>query len=162
MDVIESEHVKVPNSVLVGGLTGSEVDNEVMEYLVQFGSIGRIIKVTSDEQQFKNTAIVEFKSGEPIQFLRDSLPCKRTSSNPDVIHHIQLLSDLYAADKSSSVTYAYLTELKGIARLSGTDFEKVLLDELARIQSSTKSLTTEPEVPPTVSQKHQPTNKTTS
>ena len=34
MEVIQSENVKVPNSVLVGGLTGDVIDNEVMEYLV--------------------------------------------------------------------------------------------------------------------------------
>ncbi len=65
MDVIQSQNVKVPDSVLVGGVTGDEADNEVMEYLAQFGSIGRIIQVTSSEPQFKDIAIVEFKSGEP-------------------------------------------------------------------------------------------------
>lgn len=160
MEVIQSENVKVPNSVIVGGLTGDEIDNEVMEYLGQFGSIGRIIKVTSVEAQFKDTAIVEFTSGGPIQFLQDVLPCKRPSRNPDVTHHIQLLSELYAANKSSSVTQSYLTELKGIAKLSGADFEKVLLDELARIQEATKGHhTTEPDAS-VVSQEPQPTSHT--
>ncbi|CAI5647747.1 unnamed protein product [Oreochromis niloticus] len=139
MDVIQTEGVKVPNSVLVGGLTGDEVDNEVIDYLGQFGSIGRVIKVTSTEAQFKNTAIVEFQSGEPVQFLKDSLPCKRQSHNPSVVHHIQLLSALYAADRGSCLTHSYLTELKGLAKLSGADFEKVLLDELARMKKSTES-----------------------
>ncbi|KAL6459344.1 hypothetical protein MHYP_G00328160 [Metynnis hypsauchen] len=139
MEVIQSENIKVPNSVLVGRLTGDEADKEVMEYLEQFGSIGRVVKVTSEEAQFKDTAIVEFATGEPIQLLQDNLPCQRSSRNPDVIHHIQLLSELYAAEKVSSISNTYLTELKSIAKLSGADFEKLLLDELARIQESSRS-----------------------
>ncbi|GAA6106460.1 uncharacterized protein LOC112847669 [Tachysurus ichikawai] len=39
MDTIKTENVKVPNSVLVSGLTGDKLDNEVLEYLAMFGSI---------------------------------------------------------------------------------------------------------------------------
>ena len=42
------------------------------------------------------------------------------------------------ADKSSSLTDSYLAELKDIAKLSGADFEKLLLDELSKLQKSTK------------------------
>lgn len=156
MDIIQFQSVKVPDSVLVGGVTGDEADNEVMEYLGQFGSIGRIIQVTSSEPQFKDTAIVEFKSSEAVQFLRGTLPCKRPSSNPNIVHHIRLLSELYVADKSSSLTQSYLTELSYIAMLSGADFEKVLIDELVRIQESTQSHDTTELNVPNVSQEPQP------
>ena len=43
------------------------------------------------------------------------------------------------ADKSSNLTDSYLAELKGIAKLSGADFEKLLLDEVAKLQKSTKT-----------------------
>ena len=138
MDAIQTKNVIVPNSLLVGGLIDDEVDNEVFDYLAQFGAIERIIKIVSSEPQLKDSAIVELKSGETIQFLQDTLPDKRPSSNPNVSHHIQLLSDVYSADRGSSLTRNYLAELKGVAKLSGADFEKVLLDELARIQESTK------------------------
>ena len=144
MDVIEAENVKIPNSVLVDGLTGEAIDNEVIQYLGQYGPIGRIIKVTSSEAQFKDTTIVEFKSGEPIQLLQSTLPYRRPTSNPNVTNHIQCLSDLYAADKGSTLTHTYLAELKGVAKLSGADFEKVLLEELTRIHKSTKSQTAVP------------------
>lgn len=144
MDVMEAENVKIPNSVLVDGLTGEAIDNEVIEYLGQHGPIGRIIKVTSSEARFKDTTIVEFKSGEPIQFLQSTLPCRWPTSNPNITNHIQCLSDLYAADRGSTLTHIYLAELKGVAKLSGADFEKVLLEELTRIHESTKSQTAEP------------------
>lgn len=139
MDVIQTQNVKVPNSVLVKPITGSELDNEVLEYLAQIGPTERVIKITSQDPQFKDSAIVEFKSGEPIEFLEDNLPCDRPSTDPNVVHRIQLLSELYASGKGSSLTSAYLTELQGMAKLVGVNFEKVLLDELARIQKSTSS-----------------------
>ena len=111
MDAIQTKNVKVPNSLLVGGLIDDEVDNEVFDCLAQFGAIERIIKIVSSEPQLKDSAIVEFKSGETIQFLQDTLPDKRPSSNPNVSHHIQLLSDVYSADRGSSLTRNYLAEL---------------------------------------------------
>lgn len=147
MDIIKTENVKVPNSVLVGGLTGEEIDNEVIEYLGRFGSIERTIKVTSTEAQFRNTVIVEFQSGEPLLFLQSSLPCRRPTSNPNVTNHIQCLSDLYLADKGSSLTHTYLAELRNVAKLSGADFEKVLLGELTRIRESTNPQRPEASLP---------------
>lgn len=138
MDVIATENVNVPNSVLVDGLTGEAIDNEVIEYLSQCGLIERVIKVTSSEARFKNTAIVEFASGDPIQYLQRVLPCSRPTSDPNVTNNIQFLSDLYAADKGSTLTQTYLAELKDVAKISGADFEKVLLEELTRIRESTK------------------------
>lgn len=132
MDVIESENVKIPNSVLVRPITGIEVDNEIIEHLTKVGPIERVIKVPS-----QNSAIVEFKSGESIQFLQDSLPFDKPSSDPSVVHNVQLLSDLYASDKGMSITNAYLTDLQGVAKLVGVDFEKILLEELKRIKKST-------------------------
>lgn len=76
MDVIQSENVKVPNSLLVGGLTGGEEDNKVFEYLGTFGSISRSIKVLSAVPQFKDTAIIEFTSGAPIQLCMVHCPAK--------------------------------------------------------------------------------------
>lgn len=143
MDVIKTENVKVPNSVLVSGLTGGEIDNEVIEYLGRFGSIERAIKMTSAEAQVKDTVIVEFQSGEPIRFLQSTLPCKRPTTNPNVTNYIQCLSDLYTADKGSSLTHTYLAELRDVANLSGADFEKVLLGELTRIRESTNPQRTE-------------------
>lgn len=71
------------------------------------------------------------------------MPVDRPTSNPDIIHRIQLLSELYTADRGSTLTQTYLSELKDVAQLSGADFEMVLLDEIARTPESTKPKTTE-------------------
>uniref|UniRef100_A0A1A7ZSX6 CCHC-type domain-containing protein n=2 Tax=Nothobranchius furzeri TaxID=105023 RepID=A0A1A7ZSX6_NOTFU len=137
MEVIETQNIKVPNSVLVKPITGAVLDNEVLEYLAQIGSVERVVKVTSHDVLFKDSAIVEFKSGEPIEFLLDTLPCDRPSSDPNVFHHIELLSKWYTTGRGSSLTSYYLTELQSMAKRGGVSFEDVLLEELARIQKST-------------------------
>lgn len=60
----------------------------------------------------------------------------RPSSDSNIKHHIQLLFSLYTANVG--LTLSYLSELKSVAKSCGADFEKVLLEELARIQHSTK------------------------
>lgn len=144
MDTVTRENVKVPNSLLVGGVTGCEVDNEVIEYLGQYGKIERVLNVTSKEAKFQNSAIVEYSSGRAIEHLKDTLPVDRPSSSPDIVHHIELLSELYTADRGSTLTQTYLGELKAVAQLSGADFAKLLQDELARIQASTNPQTPQP------------------
>lgn len=47
MEVIQTQNVKLPNSVLVKPVTGTELDNEVLEYLSEIGAIERVVKVTS-------------------------------------------------------------------------------------------------------------------
>lgn len=42
------------------------------------------------------------------------------------------------------MTHTYLAELRDVAKLSGADFEKVLLEELTRILEYTRSQTAEP------------------
>lgn len=138
MDIIQSENIKVPNSVLVSGLSGTDVDDEVVEFLERYGSVERVVKIDSSDANFKNTAVVEFQFGTAIQQLQSDLPCHRPSSDPNIIHHIHLLSSIYTANVGSTLTQSYLSELKDVAKMSGADFEKVLLEELARIQRSAK------------------------
>lgn len=45
MDVIKNEGIKVPNAVIVSGLTNTDLDEEIYEDLKQFGSVNRIVKV---------------------------------------------------------------------------------------------------------------------
>lgn len=92
-------------TLLVGGLTGEAVDEEVFDYLKQYGPIERVIKVTSSEPHFKDTAIV------------DTLPYRRPTTNPNITNQLQHLSDLYAADKGSTLTHTCLAELQDVAKL---------------------------------------------
>ena len=50
MDVIQTSSVKIPNSVIVSGVTDTETDEELHDFLKKFGSIQRVIPVDSTEQ----------------------------------------------------------------------------------------------------------------
>lgn len=41
MEIIEEKSIKIPNAILVSGITGTEVDEEILDY----GSINRIIQI---------------------------------------------------------------------------------------------------------------------
>lgn len=55
MEVVKTENVKVQNAVLVSGLTNTDIDNEIIEFLEAFGPISRHIKLPTGGQ-----IIVEF------------------------------------------------------------------------------------------------------
>ena len=130
MEVIEVENVKVPNSLIITGVSQTEVDEEVFDYLKQYGQISRIIKVPNVSDQ----VIVEFESGAAVETLKDSFPFDRVcDGNTDIVHHVDALANVYSSEKGTGITQSFLTELKGMAKLSGKSFEMVLQDELARI-----------------------------
>ena len=96
----------------------------------QYGHISRIIKVTEAGDQI----IVEFESGTAVETLEESLPYDRVSdADPDIVHHVDALANVYSSEKGTGITHSFLSELKGMAKLSGKSFEKVLQDKLARI-----------------------------
>lgn len=153
MDVIRSENVKVPNAVLVSGLSHSEADEYIFELLGMYGHIGRVLKMESQNPLFQNTAIVEYESGAATESLKHELPCSKISpSDSSVQHHIQLLSTLFTSSLGSSLTSSYIAELETVAKLGGIDFESVLQAELARIRGSTSSGS--PHVVPQVNPQH--------
>lgn len=134
MEVVESENIKVPNSLIITGLSHTTVDEEIFDYLKQHGSIARIIKVSEPSSEFHDQVIVEFSSGATVKTLGGILPLDRPSdANPDIVHHVEALASVYSSEKGTDITHTFLSELKGMAKLSGKSFEHVLRDELARI-----------------------------
>lgn len=137
MEVVHSENIKVPNSVIVSGLSGTKVDEEVFDYLKQFGSISRSIEITIPDSEHINQVIVEYTYGDAVEALEHSLPLDRQcTANPNIIHHIASLSSVYSSEKGSVATSTFLSELKNLAKLSGKSFEDVLKEELGRITES--------------------------
>lgn len=124
------ENVKVPNSLIIRGLSETEVDNEVFDYLKQLGKFSRIIKVPGASDQ----VIVEFESGLAVETLKGSLPFDRVcDGNADVVHHVDALANVYSSEKGTGLTESFITKLRDIAKHSGKSFETLLQDELARI-----------------------------
>lgn len=139
MDVIEKENIKLPNAVIVSGLTNTVVDEEVFEFLKQHGSIDRIIKVSEQTSEFYGKVIVEYASGAAVKTLEKDLPLVRTSdSDSDVVFHVEALASVYSSGKGINLTKTFLSDLQNIAKLSGKSFEHLLHDELTRMTGLVK------------------------
>ncbi|KAM9707724.1 paraneoplastic antigen Ma3-like [Menidia menidia] len=124
------ESVKVPNSLIISGLSETEVDNEVFEHLKQYGKISRIVKMPDACDQ----VIVEYESGLAVETLKGSLPFDRVcDGNTDIVHHVDALANVYSPEKGTGLTESFLTQLRDIAKYSGKSFEMLLQNELARI-----------------------------
>ncbi|XP_077393810.1 uncharacterized protein LOC144031003 [Festucalex cinctus] len=146
MEIVEAENIKVPNSVIVSGLSYTHIDEEVFDFLKQYGSIRRVIEIDNPESEFYKQAIVEFESGEAVQSLETLLPINRPSSeDPTVIHHVKTLASVYSCTAGTGITHTFLSELKDIAKLSGMSFEDILREELTRITKTIGEQTSEKE-----------------
>lgn len=96
MDVIQKNNVKIPNSVIVSGVTNTENDEELYDFLKQYGSIQRTIPVDPSEPESGRQVIVEFTYGTAIQSLSPSLPCRLDSeSNAGTTYLIRALASVY-------------------------------------------------------------------
>jgi len=134
MDVIQTSRVKIPNSVIVSGIAGTETDEELFDFLKQYGSIQRVIPVDSAEPAVDKQVVVEYVCGTAIQSLLPSLPYRFNSKNQtDVTYLIRTLASVYIPVASKTATQTYLSELKDIAKLTGKDFAAVLREELSVI-----------------------------
>lgn len=134
MEIVDKENIKVPNSLRISGLSHTSVDEEVVDFLKQYGSIRRLIKIDNQESEFHKQAIIEFESGEAVQALEAILPLDRPSSaDPQIIHCVKTLSSVYSTKVGTGITHTFLSELRGIAKLSGKSFGDILREELSRI-----------------------------
>ncbi|XP_030595274.1 paraneoplastic antigen Ma3 homolog [Archocentrus centrarchus] len=135
MEVVKTQNVKVQNSVLVSGLSNSEIDNEVFDFLKQFGPVNRLVEVHTTGTV---KVIVEFQHEATAKELEKSyLPLDRPcTAKPEVIHHIQSLASAYSIESGASATATYLSELKDMALRSNRSFESILREELAKIGES--------------------------
>ncbi|XP_037553079.1 uncharacterized protein LOC119429540 [Nematolebias whitei] len=137
MDVIQTSSVKIPNSVIVSGITDTETDDELNDFLKQYGPIQRIIPVDLTEPESDKQVIVEYTYGVAMQSLLPSLPYRLNSKTKiDVTYHIRALANVYTPVASKTATQTYLSELKDIAKQTGKDFAAVLREELSLISET--------------------------
>lgn len=139
MDEIQASGVKIPNSLLVSSLTDSETDEELYDFLKQYGSIQRIIPVDLPQYGSDRQMIVEFAYGTAVQSLLDMLPYKLVSkTKTDISFDIKALAGVYISTVGQSTTQMYIEELKKIAKHSGKDLTDVLRRELHHISETVK------------------------
>lgn len=139
MDEFQRLAIKIPNSVLVEGISDSDGREEVVDFLNQYGKIFKCEIIGETDSEFEGQLVIEFSSGAAVTELRSILPYSLHSSEKKETFLISELSIVYAEYVAHSKTKSYLTELQHIAKLSGIDFAEVLKTTMTQIgQSVTK------------------------
>ncbi|XP_066513857.1 zinc finger CCHC domain-containing protein 12 [Hoplias malabaricus] len=132
MEFIEHNSVKVPNSVIVNGLTGSDCGGEVLTFLKEHGTINRTLKVDDASSELHSQVIVEYSSGSALQRLEPLLPYRCTLAD-NTVCCVRALADVYSQGVGSKITHTYVGELQRVAKLSGRDLEAILREALDQI-----------------------------
>ena len=134
MEFIESSGVKVPNSVIVSEITGSDKEEEILTFLKGYGSINRTFTVDDPTSELHSNLIVEYTYGTALQTLAQTL-----SGDSDTRYCGRALAEVYCRQVGGSVTQTCLGELKRVAKLSGKDFEEKFKEALAQIGESVEA-----------------------
>lgn len=141
MDFIQRASVKIPNAVIVDGITGLVQDEEVIDFLKKYGAIQRTVLIDDESSEFHKNLIVEYSSGSAVEGLEPLLPYRHTlKGDPSVVYNVQTLSSVYTSRLGSSATKTYLTELKELAKLSGKGYEAVLREMMMQISSDVENM----------------------
>lgn len=149
MDFIQRSSVKIPNAVIVDGITGLAQDEEVIDFLKKYGDIQRTLLVDDESSEFHKNLIVEYSSGLAVEALQLLLPYRHTlKGNENAVYSVEALSSVYTSKLGSSATKTYLTELKELAKLSGKDYEAVLREMMMQISSDVESMQSADELSP--------------
>ncbi|KAI2652538.1 Zinc finger CCHC domain-containing protein 12 [Labeo rohita] len=140
MKVIEEKGIKIPNAILVSGITGTEIDEEVLDFLKEYGSISRTIPIIDPNTESQKSLIVEYNSGQAVRNLQPLLPyVQQAKNNPDISFHVTALPNIYTQEIGRDVTQTYLNELKALAERSGEDFTGILKEMLTHISEAVDS-----------------------
>ncbi|KAK0135717.1 Paraneoplastic antigen Ma1 [Merluccius polli] len=140
MDIFDKHEIKVPNSVMVEGMTNTVTDNKVFDFLKQYGSISKMVTIDEPDSPFDQTLIVEFSSGAAVSALQSFSPHFIYSGEPKVVYEISDLAIVCATQVGQATTKSYLTELQNLAKLTGRDFADVLNGAMSQIGLSVSKL----------------------
>lgn len=136
MDIIETEGIQIPNSVIVSGLTETESDDELFNTLKKYGSVVKTVRIDDKESEFYRNVIIEYDSDRALQSLGPQLPyIHQLSSEPGIKCHVRALASVFTQQLGSSITKSYLERLKEIAELSGNNFESILSEMLSQMSA---------------------------
>lgn len=137
MDVVRRENITVANSLIVSGLTLTELDNELEAYLLRYGSIRRNVIIDDPASDFHKLLIVEFNENSAFQTLHPHLPLTLGSlSDPSITFRVRALAAVCDPPVVSTATEGYLEQLKAIAKESGRPFQTVLQEELEKLKET--------------------------
>lgn len=138
MDFIQRSGIKIPNAIIVSGVTEVADDTEqVLDFLKKYGSIERVLPVSDMSSEFYQNLIVEFRSGQALEGLGPLLPYElAVQGDPSVVYQIKALSSVYTAN----VARTYLAELRGLAKLSGREYGEVLREMMSQMSEDIEAM----------------------
>ncbi|XP_035990161.1 uncharacterized protein LOC118561989 [Fundulus heteroclitus] len=151
MDVFLKYGIKIPNSVLVEGISVSPSNDEVFEFLNQYGKINRSEIISEPDSEFDETLVVEFCSGTALEALRPVLPHTLLSKDQTSFCILDLPT-VCTAHVAKNKTMTYLSELQEVAKLTGMDYSEVLKAMMTQIGLSIAA------IKPAAQVKEQPTD----
>lgn len=142
MDFVQKSGIKIPNAVIVRGVTQvAESDEQVIDFLKKHGKIERFLMVDDPQSEFYKNLIVEYTSGVALESLEPYLPYTCTAKDDsNTVYEVETLSSAYATKVGSNVTKTYLTELKQLAKLSGKEYSEVLKEMMSQIGEDVETL----------------------
>ena len=142
MDFIQKSGVKIPNAVIVSGITHvPEQDEQVIDFLKVYGKIENILSVDDSLSEFYQNLIVVYSSGSALEGLESQLPYRYiVRGDPTIVYEGKTLSSVYATNIGSNVTKTYLAELKELAKLSGKDYGEVLKEMMSQIGEDVEAM----------------------
>ncbi|KAG7471732.1 zinc finger CCHC domain-containing 12-like, partial [Solea senegalensis] len=133
MDIFEKRGIKIPNAVLIKEATKTETDDEVVDFLQQYGSILKFERIDDEpDSVFHQSIVVEYNSTAAVVALRPLLPYIYECDGDDVTYKILDLSTVCAHEVGRSQTKNYLSELQKVAKWTGQDFAVVLNGSICR------------------------------
>lgn len=133
MEVFESFKIEIPHALLVDSFTGTEADEEMLDFLKQYGSINKTEKIVDDDSEFNQYLLIEYANSDAIAALKPKLPYTFIAPSNNIKFKISSLSEIYANEVGNSKTQTYLSELKKLAKTTGKDFAQVLQDMMSQI-----------------------------
>lgn len=148
MDFIQKSGVKIPNAVIVTGVTEEDTQNqEVFDFLKKYGSTGRVLLVDDSSSEFYQNLIVEYSDGSAVEKLQPHLPYMyMLGDDPSVMCCVRTLSSVYTTKVGSNFTKTYLAELKDLAKLSGKEYSEVLKEMMSQISEDIDTMQPEVEI----------------
>ncbi|XP_067427015.1 uncharacterized protein [Thunnus thynnus] len=152
MDFVQRYGVRIPNAVIVNGLTQiADQDEQVIDYLKKYGKIERSLVVDDLSDKLYQNLIVEYSSGSALEGLEPHLSRTYTvHSNPPIAYEVKTLSGVYTTKIGSNVTKTYLAELKELAKQSGKDYGEVLKEMMSQIGEDVEAMQPRAEGPPPI------------
>ncbi len=135
MEVVEFENVVIENSVIIRGMTNTEFDEDLTDFLNKYGRICRHLCIDDPKLPYHRDVIIEYSSCSALVTLKPLLPYIFKSPH-NVVYHTRLLSRVYASAVTEQATTHYFAELKIIAKLSFKTFEELLKEQLLSTTAS--------------------------